>query len=170
MDQQTIQLIAEALKEEGINLVVTMPEEPTYPLTDYLSKDPYFSTITVSAEGHGLALCAGASVGGRKCIFVTGIAGLLVGSWALAQIGLLYGIPTLILASYRGDIGDRSGISGPQLFMFQQVAKPLLEALHVPFVVVERKDTLKRKIRDTYFACEEYETPIVMLLTGEVLW
>lgn len=170
MDQDTIQLIAAALKEEGIDLVVTMPEEPTFPLTEFLRKDPFFTTITASAEGHGLALCAGASLGGRKCIFVTGIAGLLVGSWALAQIGLLYGIPTLILASYRGDIGDRSGISGPQLFMFKQIAKPLLDALRVPYVIAERKDQIKCQIRDTYFACEEYETPIVMLLTGEVLW
>ncbi|HEY2990743.1 MAG TPA: thiamine pyrophosphate-binding protein [Candidatus Binatia bacterium] len=170
MDQQTIQMIAEALKEEGIDLVVTMPEEPTQPLMEYLRNDPYFTTITVSAEGHGLAMCAGASLGGRKCVFVTGIAGLLVGSWALAQTGLLYGIPTLILASYRGDIGDRSGISGPQLFMFQQVAKPLLDALRVPYVVTDQKSALKRKIRDSFFACEQYETPIVMLLTGEVLW
>lgn len=170
MDQEIIHLIAETLKEEGISLVVTMPEEPTYPLTDHLSKDPYFTLVTASAEGNGLALCAGASLGGRKCVFVTGVAGLLVGSWALAQIGLLYGIPTLILASYRGDIGDRSGISGPQLFMFKQIATPLLEALRVPYVIAERKADLKRQIRDTYFACEQYETPMVMLLTGEVLW
>ena len=29
---------------------------------------------------------------------------------------------------------------------------------------------LEREIRDSHFACREYGTPLVLLLTGEVLW
>src|SRR3989338_11615399 len=85
MDRDSVQMVIETLKEEEIDLVVTLPEEPTYPLTEALRSDPFFQTITVAGEGHGIALCGGASLGGRRCLFVTGIAGLLVGSWALAQ-------------------------------------------------------------------------------------
>lgn len=170
MSQEAIQLFSEAFKEEGIDLILTLPEGPTDPMVDELRRDPYFTVITVSAEGHGLALCAGASLGGRKCVFVTGIAGLMVGTWALAQMGPLYGIPMLILASYRGDIGDRSGIPGQTLFMFTQVAEPLLDAIHIPYRIVSEKRLLKRMIRDAYFSSQGYSTPIVLLLTGEVLW
>jgi sulfopyruvate decarboxylase subunit alpha len=101
---------------------------------------------------------------------VTGIAGLLVGTWSLAQMGVLYGIPVLILASYRGDIGDRSGISGAQLFMFQQLGEPLLDALRIPYRIVRKKTDLEREIRDAHLACQGYGTPLVLLLSGEVLW
>jgi len=170
MEQDTINAIINTLKEERIDLVVTLPEEPTAPLTEEIRRDAYFKSITVAGENHGLSLCAGASIGGRRCVFVTGIAGLFVGAWSLAQMGVLYGIPLLIIASYRGDIGDRSGISGAQLFMFQQLGEPLLNALRVPYRIVAKKDDLQRQLRDAHFACREYGTPLVLLLTGEVLW
>jgi sulfopyruvate decarboxylase subunit alpha len=170
MDKETIQLVIDTLKEQKIDLVVTLPEEPTAPLTEAIRSDPYFTAVTVANENNGIALCAGASLGGRRCIFVTGIAGLMVGTWALGQMGILYGIPLLILASYRGDISDRSGISGAQLFMFAQVAEPLLQALRVPFRVVSKKSELRQTLTDAQGACDDFGTPLVLLLSGEVLW
>jgi sulfopyruvate decarboxylase subunit alpha len=170
VEQDTIRTIINTLKEERIDLVVTLPEEATSPLTEEIRKDPSFTSVTVAGEGHGISLCAGASIGGRRCVFVTGIAGLLVGTWSLAQMGVLYGIPVLILASYRGDIGDRSGISGAQLFMFQQLGEPLLDALRIPYRIVRKKTDLEREIRDAHLACQGYGTPLVLLLSGEVLW
>ncbi len=169
MDEPTIKMIIETFKEEEIDLAVTLPEEPTYPLTEALRADPFFQTITVAGEGHGIALCGGASLGGRRSVFITGIAGLLVGSWALAQMGF-YNVPLLIMASYRGDIGDRSGIPGASLFLFNQVGEPALNALRVPYRVITQKSQLKRQIRDAHFSCRSYGTPIVLLLSGEVLW
>ena len=170
MERDAIATIIDTLKKEGIDLVVTLPEEPTSALTEAIRQDPYFTSITVVGEGHGISLCAGASLSGRRCVFVTGIAGLLVGTWSLAQMGVLYGIPVFILASYRGDIADRSGISGAQLFMFQQLGEPLLNALRIPYRVVEKKSDLERRIVDGHSACRGFGTPVVLLLTGEVLW
>ena len=36
--------------------------------------------------------------------------------------------------------------------------------------IIKKKDDLEREIRDSHFACREYGTPLVLLLTGEVLW
>ena len=169
MTEPTLRTIIDTLKEEQIDLAVTLPEEPTYPLTEALRADPFFQTVTVTGEGHGIALCGGASLGGRRSVFITGIAGLLVGGWALTQMGF-YNVPLLIMASYRGDIGDRSGIPGASLFLFNQVGEPLLNALRVPYRVINQNATLKRQIQDAHFSCRSYGTPIVLLLTGEVLW
>ncbi|OGQ82724.1 MAG: hypothetical protein A3F90_14060 [Deltaproteobacteria bacterium RIFCSPLOWO2_12_FULL_60_19] len=169
MNEPTLRTIIETLKEEQIDLAVTLPEEPTYPLTEALRADPFFQTVTVTGEGHGIALCGGASLGGRRSVFITGIAGLLVGGWALTQMGF-YSVPLLIMASYRGDIGDRSGIPGASLFLFNQVGEPLLNALRVPYRVINQNSALKRQIKDAHFSCRSYGTPIVLLLTGEVLW
>lgn len=170
MDQETIAVVIETFKEEKIDLVVTLPEEPTAPMTEQIRRDPYFTSVTVAGENHGISLCAGASVGGRNCVFVTGIAGLLVGTWSLSQMANLYNIPVFIMASYRGDIGDRSGISGAQLLMFNQVGEPLLDALRIPYSIADRKAGFKRKLQDAYFASRDFSTPLVLLLSGEVLW
>lgn len=171
MDQEVQRIILETLRSEGIDLVVTLPEEPTYPLTRAAQEDPYFRTITVAAEGNGLAFTAGASLGAHKAVFVTGVAGMLVGAWALFHMSTQYfGFPLLILASYRGDIGDRSGISGSALLPSAQVAEPLLQTLRIPYRVVRHKSELRRSLEDAIFSCWEYSSPVVVLLAGEVLW
>jgi sulfopyruvate decarboxylase subunit alpha len=170
MDQESVRLVIETLKEDGVDVVVTLPEEPTYSLTEAIRKDPYFTSITVAGEGNGIMLCAGAAIGGRKCVFVTGIAGTLVASWALAQTGMVFGIPVLLLISYRGDMGDHSGIPGAQLLAFKQVAEPLLSALRIPYRIVNEKANLKRSLKEANFACHDYGAPVALLLSGEVLW
>src|SRR5207244_12108543 len=125
MDQHSRQVIIETLKCEGVDLAVTLPEEPTFSLTEAMLEDPFFQAVTVAGEGNGLAFCAGAALGGRRVVFVTGVAGLLVGTWALSQMGMVYGAPILILASYRGDLGDQSGIPASQLLLFSQLADAL---------------------------------------------
>jgi sulfopyruvate decarboxylase TPP-binding subunit len=170
MHPEPTRLILEALKEEGVELFVTLPEEPTVSLTQAAQADPFFTVITVASEDGGVALCAGASIGGRRCVFVTGIAGMLKAGLSLAHMATQYGIPLLILASYRGDFGDRSGISGSKLQVFRQVGEPFLDALNLPYRVISRRDELKRAVRDAHMSCRNSDSAAVLLMTGEVLW
>lgn len=170
MDRETVCLITEGLTEAGINLVVTLPEEPTSGLVASLRGDSDFTVVDAASEGSGIAATAGAALGGRNAVFVTGIAGLLVGTWALSQTGTIFGAPMLVMASYRGDFGDATGIPGSQLAMFRGVAKPLLDALRLPYMVVDTKAMVKRSIRNAHAACHDFPSPVVMLLAGEVLW
>jgi len=169
VDKESTRIVVDGLKEAGIDLVVTLPEEPTHSVIDETRVDPYFTTVTVTAEGHGLALCAGAALGGRDCVFFTGVAGLLVGTWALAQVGMVYGAPFTIIASYRGDFSDRTGIPGSQLLMFRQVLEPQLNMLRIPYEIINDPAKLKRSIKGASVACREYGTPIALLLTGDFL-
>jgi sulfopyruvate decarboxylase TPP-binding subunit len=170
MDAESVAIITEALKTEGVNLVVTLPEEPTSSLIHALREDAYFTLVDAASEGSGIAAAAGASLSGRTAIFVTGVAGMLVGTWALSQVGTIFGAPMVIMASYRGDFGDATGIPGSQSLMFKQVAEPLLKTLQLPYLIVDRKDALERKIRDAIYACRDFEKPVVMLLAGEVIY
>ena len=86
MDAEPARLIIEALKEEKIDLYVTLPEEPTVSLTQAVQADPYFQCVTVASEDGGVALTAGAAIAGRRAVFVTGIAGLLKGGLALMHM------------------------------------------------------------------------------------
>ena len=62
MDAEPARLIIEALKEEKIDLFVTLPEEPTASLTQAVQADPYFQCVTVASEDGGVALTAGAAI------------------------------------------------------------------------------------------------------------
>ena len=114
MDSEMVATVMDALRESEIDLVVTLPEEPTHGIPEATQKDPFFTTVIAAGEGNGLAVCAGASLSGRDCVFITGVAGLLVGTWALSQCGTNYGAPFVILACYRGDWGDPTAIGGGQ--------------------------------------------------------
>src|SRR5579885_3159132 len=139
MGAEAVRTCLDTFKKEGIDLIVTLPEEPTFSLTDAIRNDPYFTSCTVTDEITGIAMVGGASIGGRSAVFVTGIAGLLVSTWALAQMGMVFGAPFIIMASYRGDFGDRTGIPGSQLAMFKRVAEPLLGTLGIPYHVVREE-------------------------------
>jgi sulfopyruvate decarboxylase subunit alpha len=170
VDEATVGIVIDALKESAIDLVVTLPEEPTHALPEATRKDPYFTTVIAAGEGNGLAVCGGAALSGRDCIFVTGVAGLLVGTWALSQVGASYGAPFVVLACYRGDWGDPTEIGGGQLYLFKTVAEPLLNALRIPYRIVDKRDMLERAIRDANRAAHDFNLPVVLLLTGEVVW
>src|SRR5579862_4473645 len=170
MGPDAVRITLDTFKAEGIDLVVTLPEEPTYSLTDAIRNDPFFTAVTVTDENTGIGMCAGAALGGRSSVFVTGIAGLLVSTWAIAQMGMVFGTPILIIASYRGDFGDRTGIPGSQLAMFKRVAEPLLSTLGIPYQIVDQEAKLEKAIVDAHFACHSYATPVALMLTGEVLW
>ena len=58
----------------------------------------------------------------------------------------------------------------PSFYFFKQVAEPLLNALQLPYRVVNKKRDLQRTLRDANFAAHDYHSPVVVLLTGEVLW
>jgi len=51
MDAEPARLIIEALKEEKIDLYVTLPEEPTVSLTQAVQADPYFQCVTGEEKG-----------------------------------------------------------------------------------------------------------------------
>ena len=170
MDSEMVGTVMDALRESEIDLVVTLPEEPTHGIPEATQKDAFFTTVIAAGEGNGLAVCAGASLSGRDCVFITGVAGLLVGTWALSQCGTNYGAPFVILACYRGDWGDPTAIGGGQLLLFKTVAEPLLNALRIPYRIVDRRDTVERAIREAHAAAHDFGSPVVLLLTGDVVW
>jgi sulfopyruvate decarboxylase subunit alpha len=161
--------IISLLKEHGIDFVVTLPEDPSARLTGKISKDPYFTYVRVVNEGHGIGITAGAGLAGRKAMFVTGIAGLMVGTWQLVETGLYARIPYILMISYRGDIGDES-IAGTQLYVFKQVAEPLLQTAQIPYRIVREPSQLKAAFVDALGTAARNKTPVALLLTEGALW
>lgn len=68
--------------------------------------------------------------------------GLLVATYALTRFHLTFGVPTLILTSYRGDLGDGNW----NLQALGRVTEPVLQGLGLQYVVVRSANEIESAI------------------------
>jgi len=164
MKQDAVRLVVEAMKEAGIGTVVTLPESKFKELYPVLHTDPDFRYIMVTNEAEGAGIAAGCWAAGKKAVLLMENAGLRVAMEPLARLGQTHGIPVLMVMCYTGEIGERNwwGIS------HGQTMEPLLQAMHIPYIVVRKKDELKDAFRraSTHISVSLYH--VALILTGEV--
>lgn len=168
MKKNVEDLVMASLKKEGVDFLVFLPEDPSARLTRRMSKDPYFTSVKVINENHGVAIAAGAALTGRKVVFVVGTAGLMIATSNLAYAGSVFRVPMLILTSYRGDIGDQTGVNS--VYLFGDICKPLLDTVHIPHRTVSEPSKLKSSIHDALLTASKARTPVALLLTEDALW
>ena len=99
--------------------------------------------IGVANEGTGMAICAGAWLGGKRPAAVIENFGLFAATYQLLRGHYTYSIPTLIVSEYRGDAGEQEffGDCG-------DMTEPLLSAIRVNYRVVRELKQLKLAMRD----------------------
>ena len=170
MKKEVVDIIVNALKKEKADFVVTLPEDPSIELVQRISQDNYFTYVQVVNEGQGIGITAGAALAGRRAVFVTGIAGLLVGTWELSWMSSVYRVPFVLIVSHRGAVGDRSSVPGEYLNLFRLTGEPLLNTLQVQYKIVSDPAKLGTSIRDAFFTSIENRTPVAILLTEDALW
>jgi sulfopyruvate decarboxylase subunit alpha len=120
--------IVAGLKRAGIDLVATLPDAWLGDLIAALDADSAMTVIRVTREDEGLAICAGAWLGGRRAALVAQNAGLLVSANVLAGIALHHQIPALMLVAQRGAPDDNQYYQTYK----GRVTEPVLAAIGVP--------------------------------------
>ncbi len=137
------QVLYEGLKENGIDFAVGLPCSGFSLAQELLIKDETFTYVSVPHEGPGLGLCAGAWLAGRRPAAVIENFGLFASVYHLLRGHMSYGIPTLILTEFRGDIGDQEFFAEGG-----EVTLDVLRAMRINHRVIERLDDVKPAIRD----------------------
>ena len=91
--------------------------------------------------------------------------GLRVSIEPLARMGMGAGIPVFMLMSYRGDLGENNWWAVPH----GMTMEPLLNAMRIPYRVVNREEDIRRSITDavTWTNAAYYHAAVA--LTGEVV-
>ncbi len=156
--------IVGALLRAGVEIAASLPDSWLSPLIERISNEPKIKHIRVTREDDGAGLCAGASLGGKRAVLICQNAGLLLSANALAGYAHHHQLPFLVLAVYRGSYEDR--------FYYQMykglVTEPVLEALRIPFHVVDRIDDVaivEEAAREASLA----RKPVVVLLRRAAL-
>ena len=140
---QLARVLYEALRESGVDFVVGLPSSGLAKAQALCLGDSGMRYVGVAHEGTGLGLCAGAWLGGRRPAALIENFGLFAGAYHLLRGHASYGIPTLIVAEYRGDAGDAEFFAETG-----DVTEPFLSALRINHRVVRELTSLKPAIRD----------------------
>ncbi len=165
MKQSAVDCIIAGLKAAGISVVCYLPDSLFKELYPALDADPDIRTIRVTNEGEGAAICGGVWLSGKKAALVMENSGLRASIEPLARMGMGAGIPVFMLMSYRGDLGENNWWAVPH----GMTMEPLLNAMRIPYRVVNREEDIRRSITDavTWTNAAYYHAAVA--LTGEVV-
>jgi sulfopyruvate decarboxylase subunit alpha len=133
----TDQIVA-GLKQAGIDFISYLPESWLHDVYDAVLADDDFEVVLGTNEGECVAICAGAWLGGRRAAVIMENSGLRVAAEPLARLGMGHGIPVLMIMPFRGDFGDKDWWAQAH----GVTLRPTLEALNIPYRIVERAEDL----------------------------
>ena len=165
MKDEAITAIITGLKEAGIDFVATLPCTGNTPVIPHIMRDPHFKHVAVSNEGDGIVVCAGAWMGGKKPALIIENAGVVLGAYALTGLDGMYGgMPMLLILDHRGGFGEGTGYF---YFPGGQMAPVILEALKIPYTIVQESAKLAGEIVRGQKTAVAYGKPAAILLSGE---
>jgi sulfopyruvate decarboxylase subunit alpha len=163
-DMGTIEAIHLALREAGIDFATYLPDTLNYPLVRALEADPSFQCVGCTREDEGVAIAMGAFLGGRWPVLLTEGSGIGLAGLILAR-GIVQRTPLLILASHNRALGERHDYHAAT----RRVAEPLLEALHIPYVVVPNGREAPLMIREAQLSVRGDRRPVAVLFPRHTL-
>jgi sulfopyruvate decarboxylase alpha subunit len=123
------------LRRNGITQFCYVPDAGHSILIDRSLADPDVQSIALTTEEEGVALIAGADLGGARGVLLMQSSG--VGN-CINMLSLIKGgrFPFLTLVSMRGDFGE----GNPWQFPMGQATQPVLEAMEVICLRAERPE------------------------------
>ena len=123
------------LRAHGVTQFGYVPDAGHSILIDRSLADPGVHSIALTTEEEGVALIAGADLGGARAVLLMQSSG--VGN-CINMLSLIKGgrFPFLTLVSMRGDFGE----GNPWQFAMGQATQPALEAMGVICVRIERPE------------------------------
>jgi sulfopyruvate decarboxylase subunit alpha len=136
MKHSDAEIIGTALADAGFDFAATLPAAQLHTLQEWLAKSQRFQTVAVTNEGEGVAICAGAWLAGKMPVIVLETSGILVSAYALMRCHATFGIPVLMLSTYRGGLGDQEWYAVHTGAVLPQ----LLQSLRIPCKVVTSAD------------------------------
>src|SRR5712691_130951 len=123
------------LRENDVTQFAYVPDAGHRILIDRSLADPDAHSVALTTEEEGVALAAGADLGGRRAVLLMQSSG--VGN-CINMLSLIKGgrFPFLTLISMRGDFGE----GNPWQFPMGRATQPVLEAMGVICLRIERPE------------------------------
>ncbi len=153
------------LKESGVDIVSTLPENGTTRLIAMISKEPSMIHVPLAREEEGFGVSSGAYLGGKKPAIVIQNAGLLNSLGAITELNIMCQLPVLVLIGHVGHPGERYVIHPP----LGRMAASVTKALELPCLLIERPEGAREVIKNAQLLCEVSKLPVFVLMAPTLL-
>jgi sulfopyruvate decarboxylase alpha subunit len=127
--------IYDLLRRHGVSQFAYVPDAGHHILIERSLADPHVHAIPLTTEEEGVALAAGADLGGQRAVLLMQSSG--VGN-CINMLSLIKGcgFPFLTLVSMRGDFGE----GNPWQYPMGQASQRVLEAMGVICLRIDRPE------------------------------
>lgn len=160
MNQSDAEIIGSALADAGFDFCATLPADQLHTLQAWVTKSQRFQTVAVTNEGEGCAICAGAWLAGKMPVIILETSGILLSTYALMRCHATFGIPTLMLSTYRGGLGDKEWYAAHTGAVLPQ----LLDSLRIPCKVVGKAEEVKTTFVDARRTMQSSLQPVSIVM------
>ena len=160
------EIVRDVLKRHDVKLVTYVPDNVLRPLIAAVEADPFFTAFAVTREEEALGIISGAYMGGTRGILLMQTSGFATLANVLASLSVPFSIPTLMMVSERGTLGEFN--IGQQLVA--RTMRPVLDALNIETHTMTRLDevefTVDRSLVQAYATMAPCCFILSPLLTG----
>jgi sulfopyruvate decarboxylase alpha subunit len=152
------------LRENGVTQIAYVPDAGHSVLIDRSLADPGVHAVALTTEEEGVALAAGADLGGSRAVLLMQSSG--VGN-CINMLSLIKGarFPFLTLVSMRGDFGE----GNPWQFAMGQATSAVLEAMGVICLRIERPDEVIPSMSAALTMAFKAGQPVAVLLSQRLI-
>ncbi len=150
------------LEAQGFDFFTGVPCSLIEELIGALESHPRLPYVAAVREDVAVGVAAGAWFGGRRPVVLMQNSGLGTSLNALASLSLMYGLPALLLVTWRGYRGK----DAPEHILMGEITPKLLELLGIPYRVL----SVTSADDDVAWAASEMEarsSPVALLLHSE---
>jgi sulfopyruvate decarboxylase alpha subunit len=130
------EIVRDVLKRHDVSLVTYVPDNVLRPLIEGVHADPFFTAFACTREEEALGINFGAWMAGKRGILLMQTSGFATLPNALASLNVPYQVPTLLMVSERGTLGEFN--IGQQLVA--RTMRPVLDALTIETHTMTRLD------------------------------
>jgi len=169
--QITGDIIADALENEGIKFVVTVPDWVQLPLHRAFEKRAErVRTINCCTEHEAFMVAGGMYCGGVKSVVVIQNQGLYAGLNALRGVGLDAKTPIVMLIGQFGrEAENRGRDTGESSRRIVRILDPLLNLLDIPTWHIDGLEEVG-KISEAYKVAYAEERPVAIVFNRNMQW
>ena len=152
------------LKEFDVSQVNYVPDAGHRVLIDKSLEDPEMHSVPLTTEEEGIAMLAGAHLGGARGVAAMQSSGIgnCVNMFSLVKNGLF---PMLVLVSMRGDFGE----GNPWQMPMGQAVEPVMEAMGFITVRIDRPEDVEGAMRAACTMAFQSGQAVGVLLTQKLI-
>ncbi|MEJ0016320.1 MAG: decarboxylase [Acetobacteraceae bacterium] len=154
-------IVRNVLKRHEVKLITYVPDNVLRPLIEGIHADPYFTAFSCTREEEAVGIVSGAWMGGLRGIVLMQTSGFATLPNVIASLSVPFQIPTLMLVSERGTLGEFN--IGQT--MVARTMRPVLDALAVEHHTMTRLDEVEFTVDRSITQAVATQAPCVFILS-----